>query len=164
MLQSLRYATRISANVPNAKKKMRVQIEVAAKWWSDQLRTRTKQDNGDNGMAAMLMLMVSLQEPSHADKAGVFEAHLIELLDVRLKDQTSCILSTDYAPGGLLNSAAMKAGVPAHCPPFPMKTVMWIEADKVSVKHGYGAKEKVLWGAPAIAIEAESPQAEGEDL
>lgn len=108
--------------------------EVAARWWADQLRRGTKQDNGD-GQGFVNILAVMKGHGAPLDKCDLFEAALLRLLDERNPD----ILSTDYAPEGILAKAAQEAGVSDSCGPFPMKTVMWIEKNQVQLKHGYGA-------------------------
>lgn len=132
---------------------MKEQIEVAAKWWADQFRHGTKQDNGD-GMTTILATVIGSRIET-ASKADAFEAALKELLPDHLlrcwtPEDPSCgsslrCLSCDYGPCQLLQEAAHRAGIDPFCPPFPMKTVMWINPDSVRVKHGYGAPDQVLW-------------------
>lgn len=114
---------------------------IAARWWADQLRGSTKQDNGDsNGLANVLAVMNS-NGVGH-EKADEFEAALLRLMEKM--QEGSFTLSADYSASGLLSDAAKEVGIPTTCGPFPMKTVMWVERTSVSVKHGYGAKIQQL--------------------
>lgn len=112
---------------------------VAARWWADQLRRNTKQDNGEReGLANVVAVLKGGSQPE--DLVEKFEAALLRMLE----EKGSKLLSTDYDPSGLLVEAAREAGIPASCGPFPLKTVMWIEDKSVSVKHGYGAATQKL--------------------
>lgn len=132
---------------------MREQIEIAVKWWGEQLRTRTKQDNGDL-MTSVFMSALS-GDGEDLTKVELFENKLRELLPKRLlkcwhvdepmRGSAIRCLECDYGPDHVLREAAQFAGILPDCPPFPMKTVMWINPDSVSVSHGYGAKPVVLW-------------------
>ena len=133
---------------------MKDQIAVAAKWWADQFRNGTKQDNGDvmTTMFATLCAGAFSVTPEHAD---AFESALIEALpehlgktwkadDPRFGSSTRALM-TDYGADMVLSAAAKSAGIQSGCPPFPMKTVMWIDPDKVRVRHGYAAQPIELW-------------------
>lgn len=141
------------------------QIRVAAKWWTDQLRTRSKQDNGD----ALSNLFVGMMQEYgvfdvSAEQADVFEEALAEALRCSFRrvpwlDENPRFgsglraVGCDYHADRVLSQAAAVAGIPADCPPFPMKTIMWIDPDCVRVRHGYGAKVEVLWGEDPVGAQ-----------
>ena len=132
---------------------MKEQIEIAAKWWADQLRAGTKQDNGDFMQSALATVLTHPEDPQ---KVNLFEQALKDLLpehlskcwDTNLPGLGSYLrcLACDYHPEEALAEAAKIAGIPATCPPFPMKTVMWVNPDSVKVKHGYRAEIQYLFG------------------
>ena len=124
---------------------METNVVVAAKWWADQLRTRTKQDNGEV-MASMLATLAS-QRREDPLRVDVFERELLMRLDRDTNEHLDgCVtLSCDYGAEGLLRDAAKAAGIVPMCPPFPMKTTMWVRSDSVTVRHGYGAEVQMLW-------------------
>ena len=105
-------------------------ITAAALWWSDRLRSRAKQDNGDPGLGLAMALLLAEERPT-ADQVDKFEQALLELLRAA---PDARVLSCDYGPEGLLAEAARHAGIVRRCPPFPMKTVMWISGRDVRVK------------------------------
>jgi len=133
---------------------LETRIEVAAKRWADQLRTRTKQDNGDLMTEMMVNMVAEVQSPTESAKVEAFEAELADALSAPDVGYAGRCLSTDYGPGGLIRQAAITAGVTPDCPPFPMKTCMWIDDDKVTVSHGYSAPVVQLW--------PEEPEPKGE--
>lgn len=87
------------------------------------------------------MLASLTAEDQDATKVDHFERLLIESLEANPRD----IISTDYEPDGLLAEVARAAGIRADCPPFPMKTVMWIKAYNVTVKYGYAQPIDEVW-------------------
>lgn len=122
-------------------------ITAAALWWSDRLRTRAKQDNGDPGLVLAVALLLAEERPS-ADQVDKFEQALLELLKATPGVE---VLSCDYGPEGLLAEAARHAGIAHHCPPFPMKTVMWISGRDVRVKYGYGTPVQTIYKLQATS-------------
>lgn len=112
--------------------------QAAARWWADQLRTVTKQDNGVPLHGVLATMAGKLPAAEVVDR---FEKHLLESLN----SSTVRILATDYGPVGLLADVAETVGVRPTCGPFPMKTVMWIEQGTVIVRHGYGAECKQIF-------------------
>lgn len=122
----------------------KIQNEIAATWWADVLKPGTKQDNGEDfgPIESMLVTVCALKFQPTPEQIEVFKNELKTILD---SDESIDILSTDYACGVGLRKAAEVAGISSSCPPFPMKTVMWVNADRVSVSYGYGAKAKFLW-------------------
>ena len=131
---------------------MQEQIKIAAKWWADQFRCGTKQDAGDAMINAFASIVKTDIKPEQID---LFESTLIEILPEHLKqfwkeDEPNFgsylrSLFTDYGICKTLDIAAKKSEIPDMCPPFPMKTTMWINPDEVSVAHGYRGQIKTLW-------------------
>ncbi len=132
---------------------MKEQIAIAAKWWADQLRITTKQDNGDALCNALVGLIP--RDPPDPLKVNAFERELADRLpgylargwdvDNPMRGSALRTLGCDYGPGELLAEAAEASGIKPMCPPFPMKTVMWIDPDGVKVGHGYRAEPEILW-------------------
>ena len=135
---------------------------VAAKWWADRLRKPARQDNGTHGMDAMLITAVSLfSKQPDMDQVSTFERKLDDLVEqamiadlarraavsAELVEGMCVTLATDYGTEGLLYDAAKHAGIKGTCPPFPMKTVMWVYVHKVQVRYGYGRNVETLWSA-----------------
>ena len=56
-------------------------------------------------------------------------------------------VSCDYHPHPILAEAAKSAGITDDCPPFPIKTAMWINPGSVVVRYGYGAERKEIYSA-----------------
>lgn len=133
---------------------MKEEIEAAVKWWGKQLREGTRQDNGD-AMQSVLATMVASQMRVTPEQVDVFEKTLATLLPKylgRIWDPlkpnfgSACrVLDCDYGAHLLLVAAALLAGIEPTCPPFPMKTVMWINPGNVQVRHGYRAPEETIW-------------------
>lgn len=135
---------------------MTEQIAVAAKWWADQLRCETKQDNGDALCSAVSFLVSKLSELPDPQLVDNFEKVLRERLEVLIlksgwdKNNPKWgsyfrTIGCDYGPDHFLHGIAVECGIKASCPPFPMKTIMWIYSDSVRVAHGYGAEPRKIW-------------------
>ena len=117
--------------------------EVAAKWWADQLGT-AKQDNGaGNGLANLLMAIVSIKNsPNNETREKFYESLKLALIE-ELKKDDRVYLYTDYGPCGLLETVSRGFEISGYA--FPCKTEMYVSADKVTVSEGYRAPEKVLY-------------------
>lgn len=138
---------------------MEKEIQVAAKWWADQLRTKARQDNGDFMHNAMMAILTRQQQPIEKQKGDLFEAKLIELLTKERNERQSATnvneyyrngmscLSVDYGADLTLRKAAEEAGVDIDMR-LPVKTNMWIEQGKVSVSCGYRAPIEILYSEP----------------
>lgn len=135
---------------------MKEQIAVAAKWWADRLREEAKQDNGDAMTTIFASMVAGAIKKTTPEQADEFEKKLAELLVGHLsrsewkEDQPHWgsymrVLETDYHPCKCIRDAAEHAGICGDCPPFPMKTIMWINPDSVKVGYGYGAPVVELW-------------------
>lgn len=136
---------------------MEKQIEVAVNWWAEQLARGARQDNGD-ATSNLLVSMLSASMPLASEaQVNVFKRVLTDELRAAMakhwdesqpqKGGMFRSIYNDYGVDSKLAAAAKVAGIEAQCPPFPMKTCMWIDPDRVAVRNGYGAKEQVLWQA-----------------
>lgn len=114
----------------------------AAKWWADQLRGFAKHDNGDDSETGVYgaMLMTILQGAEKAKQTPEqVDAFEVALADVLMKECPRWGFGTDYHPDHILEAAAEIAGLRLGMATLPIKTIMWIDDDKVTVKCGYGA-------------------------
>lgn len=87
-----------------------------------------------------------------AGSKAAFRAALHELVTAYAAEEDGRILlECDYDPQGLLLQAVQT--VEPNCRGFmfsaegllPMKTHTWIRPHEVTLKHGYGAPDQVLW-------------------
>jgi hypothetical protein len=133
---------------------MKEQIKVAVKWWGNQLRHTAKQDVGDDMLNLTMTALSPKMEITEAQIQQFEELLNVDLLnkykgnwyeDDPMRGGYYRTITTDYHPEGFLYNAAIAAGMKACCPPFPAKTCMRVDPDKVSVSCGYGAKEEILW-------------------
>jgi hypothetical protein len=131
---------------------MKQQIEVAARWWADRLRHGAKQDNGDTLAGIFAALSRVDVDPEQVDLfervlKSVLLVHLVRTWKPDEPQFGSAIraIGCDYGPDNVLSEAAKAADIPTSCPPFPMKTMMWIDPDSVRVEYGYGARPVTLW-------------------
>ena len=140
---------------------------VAAEWWANALKGRAKQDAGlddaGGGMGSLLLLFVSRLNQPEDDKIPQFQTKLEEELNKRLaanKDAEIC-LSVDYGAEGLLAAVARELEINYGTgSAFPVKTVMWISRDRVSVSNGYRAENKTLYPAETKTTPAEKSTTE----
>lgn len=119
----------------------------AAAWWVEQVRSKPEQRMTCRGDSATdLVMNVWTQSQSAATNEGlekfqaVLEQEIIEgLAELESGEgwaNDSFHLHCDYEPQGSLLVAAQEAGVNLRL--FPIKTRMWVYADKVEVRVGYG--------------------------
>ena len=116
------------------------QINTAAEWWTFQLRRSAKVSS---------------------DQADLFESTLRDLLPAHLEKtwdpDRSISGSFDRAlvcgsqPNEILITAAEAAGITLKCPPFPAKTIMWINPDAVKVQFGHGKRIVCLWARKVLS-------------
>ena len=126
--------------------------EVAAAWWRGRLENKanlgnfrvTESDTPGGGeiMALMAMAMGTRadEKPEALDK---FEEELANIIKEKTETYNDFVLSTDYGPDLNLSEAARRAHLAS--PVFPVKTVMHISKDKVTVNLGYHGKTEVLY-------------------
>lgn len=128
--------------------------EAAAMWWISALQD-PKLDNGDDGptMSWLIAMSRELNPPQPTEGLGQFGVVLAkqvnQLLDSdRLDAYTAHYgirLNVDYTPDGLLLECAEQASLRCDVGDWPWKTSMQVKPDKVSVWHGYTAKEEIIW-------------------
>mgnify|MGYP001559346407 CR=1 FL=1 len=113
----------------------------AAKWWADKLRGPVIHDNGERMQSAM---MTALQPdvPVPDEKIDEFDYFLGTALSET--DYNHITVGVDYGPDRILSEAAEKAGINLEFR-LPIKTMMWITPEKVSVSEGYRAPEVQIY-------------------
>lgn len=127
-------------------------VKIGAKWWTDQLRTKSKQDSGDlltSMMSSWAENKVMEINPLTAEKLDIFqsclESNLLAFLQetewLEEKPQWASALRAvgkDYSLDPVLEAAAAKADInELH---FPIKILMWLDPDGVKVSLGYRGK------------------------
>ena len=128
-------------------------VKAAAKWWADQMRHPKSSTSGDDMIDMMTMWAQSQQKENAAEEIDRFESELAKLIaeDVELERWAKwgpCI-SVDYGPDLMLHTALNAAGIP-NAMALPIKTVMWVNEGKITVRRGYRADEKVVWTADPL--------------
>lgn len=128
---------------------MRAEIKIAVDWWVGQLRGPTRQDTGDGNLDVMLQEAIKCMPVITSEQLEAFRDNLTSLLPGYLTPnwypddfdyryaRALRALDCDYNPCQLLVAAATPAGIRPSCPPFPVKTCMWISPGRVQVRHGY---------------------------
>lgn len=132
---------------------MQEEIKAAVQWWKQQLSGTPSHDAGDNDLNMWLMLMQARQPDNHHDNIEKFGEILTEKLLAETEQQQTSYpdekpylsLYTDYNPEDMLEDAADAAGVHG----FPVKTIMSITPNKVTVAKGYGANRVCIYPAQA---------------
>lgn len=129
---------------------------------SDEERRFDPQAARNEAFGAVLMAALQARTPVTENQRGVFTRELRKVLDgssdleVTLNGETTpvsiyrvfaaghdaAVLSVDYGPDWVLGACAKRAGIPDYH--FPIKTVMWLRADRATVRHGYDAPVRVL--------------------
>lgn len=114
----------------------------AAELWRSML-SRPKFDNGDSSSNGGIASMMATMIPTNTTAAllDAFAEKLSERIltpSERSPDYFDCAnLSVDYGPCMALSECAESVGLDCQ---FPWKTTMWVHADSVSVRNGYGAE------------------------
>lgn len=129
------------------------EVTAAVKWWTDILGKNTPSTVGDAQVDMMLDLTRAVSGAARPtdEQVAAFEAELTKLVaqdHARSVESGSTyntvILSVDYHPEDLLRSALAAAGISEQSARFPVKTVMWVDAGRVTLRKGYGADETTL--------------------
>lgn len=133
--------------------------DVAVAWWAEKLRgcknsglsdaERTDPRNAGYGFAEMLMRL---------SKPEVTNGQLVifsKSLHQSITEAAPRILSVDYDPCSELSQALAAAGIPQLIGVLPIKTIMWIDPDKVQVRYGYGSPRETIWTAAPVQKEGE---------
>ncbi len=123
-------------------------INAAVNWWAEAIQ-HPKMDNGDDGLA-MLMMMFGGHTSSRqltAPELQTFREKLAGNIayEMTRRQNPNLTLSVDYGPDRILGEAGAAIGLGQF--DFPCKTTMWITETEVSVRAGCGAPEQVIWSA-----------------
>ena len=129
--------------------------EIAAKWWTDQLRdVKPSHFNVGDGLPKDGDLFLLLAGMQHANRVGPESEEALEACQKKLGEKikerverfSDMTLGVDYGPDKLMYDIAMETGIKGAN--FPLKTMMWISSKKVSVQKGYGKEIKQLFPVP----------------
>jgi len=136
---------------------MNKEIEIAVKWWGDQLRApMVKFDNGDDSLHGFMGQELAALNKKAAPIIPEARIQLFELsLTAILKDICDEYpnksgghfrkLSNDYGPDSKLSLACKASEIKCTITTFPWKTTMWINPGSVSVSEGYGAETQIIY-------------------
>jgi hypothetical protein len=125
-------------------------IAAAASWWAKVLENPKFDALGgerDRAMEFAQVLMTMGNRTGPRIDTEKFRAALADGIRRASRDDTRFI-GVDYDPDRLLEDAARAAGVANTAFIFPIKTSMWLDADCVRVRYGYGAEIQTIWEAP----------------
>lgn len=109
----------------------------AATWWANKVCSPTF-DNGDHSDAGGFTRMLAIQKMIQA-----LEPKIEEVL-TRMGDY-GMTLGVDYGPDPILGDAARAADISTS--KFPLKTMMWIYKDYVTVSSGYRGRTVLVWAS-----------------
>ena len=141
---------------------MNEELTVAVAWWSNEIRTLSKQDIGANE----LTMFYTLLQPSKAAREGITEEQLTVFRDTLYEAAAVAflkswrpdnphwglrVLDVDYYPQEPLRTALEAAGI--HQSFLPKKTLMWVDPGLVRVRRGYGAPIEEIYNAEKIRQE-----------
>lgn len=123
--------------------------KIASEWWADKV-INPKFDNGDSSFAGfmwmtMASMLVEKVDTAARDKFISFLSKSIEdhLNQKRPYGIPNLILDVDYGACEKLRAAGDYAGISSNN--FPIKTVMWIDKDHISLRYGFMGKEEYLY-------------------
>lgn len=126
--------------------------EVAAKWWRKRLENKASLGNfrvtesytpGGGEIMAIMALAMGRRAEEKPEALDAFEKELAKIVKEKSEKCEDFILSTDYGPDCNLYDAARRAKLVS--PVFPVKTMMHISKEKVTVSLGYHGKIEVLY-------------------
>lgn len=137
-------------------------IEAAAQWWATVIKNPKfdalgGERNESMEFAQMLMLLGNRRAP--AIDTERFRLALIERIRAA-SPLDRRILSVDYGPCEILDNAARAAGIVDASFTFPVKTMMWLDPDRVRVSYWYGAPRVTIWPPEQVDAERLEEQAE----
>jgi len=115
--------------------------EIAARWWRESLH-KPQFDNGGDGDAAALKMIVALPETLSPQVLNIFEHKLTDAIREALQESDEVALSVDYGPEGLLEQVAEDAAL--YTGRWNWKTRMIVTATEIRVKRGYGQPYRQL--------------------
>lgn len=127
--------------------------QLAAMWWCDQIfvdgkidQRITMRDGLDFKSEIFEAFLNSMMPPAltPTDREEYETALALEIdaaLAQRRRDgyTGALIIDVDYHPSQILTNAADKAGLKMRLLHWPLKTTMWIDHNRIEVRHGYGA-------------------------
>lgn len=156
------------------------EIVAAVQWWTDILRARPPEDDGDADQSALANFVIDNYVPLPSEQQlAVFARALPALIIAQFQDYGGYgyndwdvavaegrpniggafrVLNVDYHPALALAAAAREAGIDALN--FPCKTAMWINPGCVKVSCGYRAPAEVIYGEE---VRADVPEEGGHD-
>lgn len=126
--------------------------EIAAAWWRGRLDNKVNLGNfkvtesdtpGGGDIMALMALAMGTRANEKPEDLDKFEKELAKIIKEKSESYDDFTLSTDYGPDFNLSDAARKANLKS--PVFPVKTVMHISKDKVTVNLGYHGRTEVLY-------------------
>ncbi len=141
----------------------RVEAMVAAKWWTNTLRTDEPPDTGDSHNDGVMFALSERKNFSEMELMS-FEAELAAGIEAKISEHEGrhslggadpCIkwrwyvsLHCDYHSDVLLAEAAERSGLEgSDMTTFPCKTSMEINRGKIVVSRGYAARRSVAWAS-----------------
>ena len=117
---------------------------VAAEWWTEKISGNCQHSNGDASLSSMITMCLADrgQEKPNLEQLDTFKAAVIKGIE-EYPYSHEIDLYCDYGPGLILRDAANEAGI-NHLN-FPFKTGMFVSANQVRVKDGYGKPYEIIW-------------------
>lgn len=127
------------------------QTKAAVSWWADKLvackhsglsaEERRQPENSSYQLAEMFMAM---SKPKvSAEQVDKFKVSLFN----QIQNLKPYCISVDYGPDSYLRTACDSAGIDAGMGTLPIKTTMWLDDGKVTVRYGYGAEPETIFPA-----------------
>ena len=119
-------------------------INAAVNWWAEAIQ-HPKMDNGDDGLASLMVMLGGRTSRRQLTEAELqtFREKLTEEITRQMARNGRLTLSVDYNPDRVLYQAGAAIGLGQF--DYPCKTTMWITETEVSVRAGYGASEQTIW-------------------
>lgn len=132
------------------------EIEAAAEWWASHLREPVKQDMGDVVGNAIMAIWEPLVERPTESQVREFKTNLKAILAELFRGDSwkpeqpewgssyRCIHS-DYDAGPEVRAAAYMARIYETRTLFPIKSYMWVNPGKVTVRQGYHGEVQTIF-------------------
>lgn len=132
-------------------------IETASNWWAEEIKNPSF-NIGENDEKAFWFNIISSINSSNQSKVTkesvkLFKEELAKIIKKKLKNNNDFTISVDYQPDSILQESAEKANLNGI--DFPLKTTMWINKDKVSVRKGLGSPVVDLYNSNKIKNNSE---------
>ncbi|WP_282204527.1 hypothetical protein [Kitasatospora fiedleri] len=135
----------------------RSEAVAAASWWALRLAEPSHQNVGHPDANTLLAALANTNARAYTpDQVEAYrvaltariEAHLAQsewsLAEPIFGSEVRCLYN-DYSLDPVLTEAAATAGIEVGVADLPLKTVMWIDPGKVSVRSGYGSEVETVW-------------------